>query len=80
MLCKPVVVTDYPTAKSQIQNGVDGRIVPIDNEGCAKGIADFILNRELQSHIVEYLQQHDFGNMAEIEKIYRLFDKYRMCS
>ena len=74
MLHKPVVVTDYPTAMSQIQNGVDGVIVPLENEKCAQGIADFIRNRELQSHIVKYLQQHDYGNMAEIEKIYKLFD------
>ena len=72
MLCKPVVVTDYPMDKSQIQNGVDGRIVPIDNEGCAKGIADFILNKELQQNIVGCLQTHDYGNEKEIEKLYKL--------
>lgn len=74
MLHKPVVVTDYPTAKSQVQKDVDGVIVPLENESCAQGMADFIRNRELQSHIVKYLQQHDYGNMAEIEKIYKLFD------
>lgn len=72
MLCKPVAVTDYPTAKSQIQNGIDGRIVPMDNEGCSKGIADFILNKELQQKIVGYLQTHDYGNEKEIEKLYKL--------
>ena len=38
MLCKPVVVSDYPTAKSQIKDGMDGVIVPLDNAGCAQGI------------------------------------------
>lgn len=75
MLCKPVVVTDYPTAKSQIQYGMDGVIVPLDNEKCAQGMADFVRNKELQSHIVEYLQQHDYGNMTEIEKLYKLIDE-----
>ena len=69
MLCKPVVVTNYPTAKSQIQDGVDGVIVPMDNEGCAKGIADFICNTALQSKIVEYLQTHDYGNVDEAKKL-----------
>ena len=69
MLCKPVVITDYATAKSQIQDGVDGVIVPMDNEGCAKGIADFIRNTALQSKIVEYLQTHDYGNENEAKKI-----------
>lgn len=72
MLCKPVVVTNYHTAKSQIQNGVDGVIVPMDNVECAKGIADFICNEVLQKQIVAYLRSHDYGNMNEIEKLYRM--------
>lgn len=72
MLCKPVVVTNYPTASSQIQDGINGRIVPMDNEGCAKGIADFILDKELQQRIVDYLQTHDYGNEREIEKLYKI--------
>ncbi len=69
MLCKPVVVTNYPTAKSQINDGVDGVIVPIDNAGCAKGIADFIENMRLQHQIINYLQSHDYGNEDEVKKI-----------
>ena len=72
MLCKPVVVTNYPTASSQIKDGVDGVIVPMDNEGCAKGLARVILDEALQQRIEEYLQGHDYGNEAEVEKIYRL--------
>ena len=72
MLCKPVVITDYPTAKSQIKHGIDGVIVPLDNESCANGMADFILNHQLQQQIVDYLQTHDYGNMNEIEKLYNL--------
>ncbi len=74
MLCKPVVVTDYPTAKSQIKHGVDGVIVPLDNNKCAQGIADFIRNKELQSHIVSYLREHDYGNVNEINKLYQLIN------
>lgn len=72
MLCKPVVVTNYPTAPSQIRDGVDGRIVPTDNEGCATGLAEFILDNELQREIIGYLETHDYGNEAEIEKLYNL--------
>ena len=74
MLCKPVVVTNYPTAKSQIQDGVDGKIVPMDNEGCAQGLAEFILNKELQKQVTEYLKTHDYGNEAEVKKINLLFE------
>ena len=72
MLCKPVVVTNYPTAKSQIQDGIDGKIVPMDNEGCAQGLAEFIMNTELQKQIIEYLMTHDYGNMGEVDKLYKL--------
>lgn len=72
MLCKSVVVTNYPTAKSQIQDGIDGRIVPLDNESCAQGIAEFILNTEMQKQITEYLKTHDYGNMGEVDKLYKL--------
>lgn len=72
MLCKPVVITNYATAKSQIQDGVDGVIVPLDNEGCAKGIADFIRNIPLQNEIISYLHGHDYGNVDEVEKVYQM--------
>ena len=75
MLCKPVVVTNYPTASSQIKNGDDGVIVPLDNEGCAKGLAEFILDTEKQNHIIEYLKAHDYGNVEEVEKIYDIIKR-----
>lgn len=72
ILCKPVVVSNYPTAASQVQSGVDGVIVPMEIDDCAKGIATFIGDNGLQDRIVGYLRSHDYGNEAEIEKIYQL--------
>lgn len=72
MLGKPVVVTAYPTASSQINDGIDGVIVPLDNEGCAQGIAEFITNHDLQENIANYLRIHDFANNSEVNKIYDL--------
>ena len=72
MLCKPVVVTDYPTAGSQIKQGIDGVIVPLDNAKCAQGIADVIQNKDLQNKLMAYLQTHDYGNEREVEKLYQL--------
>jgi len=72
MLCKPVVVTNYATASSQIKDGIDGIIVPMDNEGCAKGIAQFLQDKLKQQSIEDYLTSHDYGNATEIEKLYKL--------
>lgn len=75
MLCKPVVVTNYPTAPSQIRSGIDGVIVPMDNEGCAHGIAEVICDKPLQERIIAHLKTHDYGNESEVDKIYELIEK-----
>ena len=69
ILCKPVVITNYATASSQVQDGIDGIIVPNDIEGAAKSIAAFLQNKEKQQEIVDYLQNHHYGNEDEVKKI-----------
>ncbi|WP_279155104.1 glycosyltransferase [Thomasclavelia cocleata] len=78
ILCKPVVITNFPTARSQLIDGLDGIIVPLDNERCAKGIIDFINNSFLRKEIVDFLNNQDYSNSNEIEKIYNLLDNYDM--
>ena len=72
ILCKPVIVTNYPTASSQIQDGLDGIIVPMYVYACAREIVSFIRDKEKQERIVAYLKEHDYGNENEMEKIYQL--------
>ena len=73
ILFKPVVVTNYATAKSQIKNGIDGIIVPIENIGCADEISKFLQNIHLQQKIMSYLHLHDYGNEKETLKIESMF-------
>lgn len=72
MLCKPVVITNYATASSQIKDGIDGVIVPMDNEDCAVGIKSLIDNREKQKELSYFLSKNDYGNEKEVEKLYDL--------
>ena len=74
MLCKPVIVTNYPTAPSQIQQGVDGVIVPMDIPGCVAQMVEVLKDETLKCSIVEYLRTHDYGNMGEVEKVYALIN------
>ena len=74
MMYKPVVITKYPTSLSQIQDGKDGCIVPMDNEGCAKGLCDFILNKDLQLKLVKNLTEKDFAQNSEVEKLYKMME------
>ena len=69
VLCKPVIVSNYPTAKSQVKDGVDGIIVPQDNEGCAEGISQAINNIGLLNALTAFLQANDYGNEKEVEKV-----------
>lgn len=69
ILCKPVVITNYATASSQVLDGIDGIIVPNDIEGAAEGIAAFLQNKQKQQEIVAYLQNHHYGNEGEVKKI-----------
>ena len=74
ILCKPVIVTNYPTAPSQIQHGVDGVIVPMDIPRCMVKMVETLKDEALKNRIVEYLKVHDYGNMQDVEYIYRLID------
>jgi hypothetical protein len=64
-----VVITNYATAPSQVQDGIDGIIVPNDVEGAAEGITEFLLDKQKHQEIVAYLQTHHYGNENEVKKI-----------
>lgn len=72
ILNKPVVITNYTTAHSQVKNGYDGVIVPMDNEGCAEQIAAILKNEEIKNKLVKNCANENYGNQEEVNKIYRL--------
>lgn len=74
LLNKPVVITNYPTAHSQIKNGFDGIIVPLDNQGCANAIAEIMTDKELLNKLIENMEQTDYSNESEIDKLYELIE------
>jgi glycosyltransferase involved in cell wall biosynthesis len=75
ILNKPVVITDFSTANSQLKDGYDGLIVPMDLEQCAEKLAEFILNKDKQKVFVENTKREDYTNSKEIEKLYRLMEE-----
>lgn len=72
ILEKPVIITRFPTSKSQLEDGVDGVIVEMDNKECAKGIYDFITNKERVNKIINNLKSTNYSNESEIHKLYDL--------
>lgn len=72
ILDKPVVITNYTTAQSQLNDGFDGAIVPMDNAGCANALADFILDKDKQNQFISNMKTTDYSNQNEVEKIYKI--------
>lgn len=72
ILQKPVIITDYATAHSQIEDGYDGVIVPLDNKECARGIVRVIRDLDLQNKLIANMKKAHYSNESQIEKIYKL--------
>lgn len=72
ILDKPVVITNYTTAQSQLNDGFDGAIVPMDNAGCANALTDFILDKDKQNRFISNMKTTDYSNQNEVEKIYKI--------
>lgn len=74
MFAKPVVITAYPTSGSQLEDGVDGVVVPMDNEGCADGIAKLLNDPKKMQSLSEACRRRDYSNQKEVEKLYELLN------
>lgn len=72
ILNKPVIITNYATAASQLKDGFDGVIVPMDIDACADGIIKVIKDKQLQEKLVENTRKTDYTNASEINKFYTL--------
>ena len=47
----------------------------MDNEGCARGLAEVVTDKALQERLVDYLKKHDYGNESEVDKIYKIVEE-----
>ncbi len=72
ILQKPVIITAYPTATSQVDNGIDGVIVPLPVNECVEGMYAALGDEKLKEKIVLHLSTHDYGYTTEANKIYLL--------
>lgn len=69
ILHKPILVTDYSTAKDQIRDGIDGLIVPMHPEGIAEGIRRLIQDESLRKRLSHTLARLRLGTEDEIHKL-----------
>lgn len=69
MLGKPVIITGYPTAESQLRNGIDGIIVPLENRACGEKISEILREPKRLEKLVQECRKKDYSNRQEINKI-----------
>lgn len=67
LLGKPVAITNYPTAHSQINHGIDGVILPLGNPvETAEALQHFIENQNL----INKLSHLEYNNDVELNKLF----------
>lgn len=70
LLGKPVAITNYPTAKSQVQDGKDGIIIPLEEpQKTALALHKLLLAPEIRSRIEAYniAMGHHFSNSGILD-------------
>lgn len=72
ILGKPVLITDYPTAGSQVKQGVDGYICELSAAGLAKEIERLYKNKDLREEVIKNIEGKDYSNSYELQKLYSL--------
>lgn len=72
---KPIVVTDFPSAFDQIENGVSGIICKTDSKDIAKTIIRLSKDYTLRQKLSDNLSSQPQGNEDEILKLYELIEK-----
>lgn len=69
ILKKPVFITNYSTANSQVNNSKDGFILPLNNEDFTKMFIEIIQSPDKIKNVINNLEKLDFTNFTEIFKI-----------
>lgn len=74
ILGKPVVITNYTTAKSQVRDNVDGYVCKLSIEGIAEGIEKLYKDKNLRIKLSDNCKNTDYSNSIELQKLYSIFN------
>lgn len=74
VLGKPVLLTNYATAKSQVKDGFDGIITELGDDGIVTGLKKIIDSPELRTKLEYNTTNSNYSNESEVEKLYKLFN------
>lgn len=74
ILGKPVLITDFETAKSQVENGVDGIICPMGAQSVADAVIQLIDSKETREKLSLNCLERNYGNKDSLQTIYKLIE------
>ena len=74
ILAKPVLITNYPTAHSQVVDRVDGEICELSIEGIANGVEKFYRDRDFLERYRSNCESRNYKNKEELKKLYKVFE------
>ncbi|WP_368657368.1 glycosyltransferase [Metabacillus halosaccharovorans] len=72
ILSKPVLITNYATAKSQVDDGVDGYITELSVEGIVNGIENLYNSSATRKKLIGNCSLANYGNSYELDKLYKV--------
>lgn len=73
ILNKPIVITNYSTASSQVKDGIDGYITDLSINGIANGIEKLYKDENLRESLMRNCQNTNYYNQFELNKLYEIF-------
>ncbi|MGZ0876522.1 glycosyltransferase [Priestia megaterium] len=74
ILYKPVLITNYTTAQSQVRNEFDGIICELSIEGIAVGIEKLYRDHQLRKTLIINCKESNYHNDYELNKLYKLIE------
>ncbi|WP_078432591.1 glycosyltransferase [Metabacillus halosaccharovorans] len=72
ILSKPVMITNYRTAKSQVKDGVDGYITELSIDGIVSGIEKLYNTPVMRQELISNCIKTNYSNSVELNKLYKI--------
>lgn len=69
---KPIIITNYNSAKDQIKNRKTGLIVDNSVDGIYKGVKEMLIDSNTRESIIKNLRETNWSNEDEIDNLYKI--------
>lgn len=69
---KPIIITNYKSARDQIRDRRTGLIVENSVDGIYKGVKEILTDSDMRQDIIKNLRKVDWSNEDEIDNLYRI--------